>query len=266
MGLQQSFLMHKGHRYPHYYLCNYLPVSAGPDRISYSLLKFKQGRQPDLSAWLDCSVEILGGSPPSVIAPGYSQSYPHDQPVVPPGAILVRALHHQETTVAEGKLTSLDRLGSALAVHFQCFYHPGLLCKSQNAREMKGLSQNQREQELKGLYYLDAVYYTTIITPIIMESPHFIKESPHFLVIDDIFTTGTTVKMIIGALTSYFPLSTVCIFTLAKADYDANLNKTTRLSGKHYRMDEGMDWSVAEEDLPYYSYCELMAWIKKGKF
>lgn len=275
MGLQQSFVTYKGNRYPHYYLCNYLPVSAGPDRFSHSLLKFKQGRQPDLSAWIDCALEILAGSPTSLTAAPVSPTAGPEIPEIPvirPGTILMRSLHHQERVAEE--ITSLDRLGEALATYFQSIYMPQLLCKTQNVREMKGLSQTERERELKDRYFLDinkVIPGNEAVNPDNHRSSKnstsnnngILERSPDFLIIDDILTTGTTVKMIIGVLKTHYPQSRIQVFTLAKADYDAKLNKSTLLKGQHYRLEEGIDWTVAEEDFPYYSYRDLTAWIKE---
>ncbi|MHA4808493.1 hypothetical protein ACX0G9_10305 [Flavitalea flava] len=259
MGLQQSFITYKGNRYPHYYLCNYLPVSAGQDRFSHSLLKFKQGRQPDLSAWIDCSLEILSSAPSLPFLPSSNPV----TTIIPSGTILVRALHHQEWMV-EGQTTSLDKLGLALSAHFKCLYLPGLLRKSRNVLEMKGLSQIQREQELKELYFLDNAHPEKS-HPLLLHQQKSLEEFPEFLILDDILTTGTTAKMIIEALQSSFPLARLRIFTLAKANYDAGLNKSTLLKGQRYRLEEGMDWTLAEEAVTYhtyYTYGELTAWIK----
>ena len=83
MPLHQTYLSYKKELYPHYYLCHYLPRSAGRDTLSHSLLKFKRSRQPDLEGWIDCALEMTTSMP------------------VPPGATLIRALHHNETAIPD---------------------------------------------------------------------------------------------------------------------------------------------------------------------
>lgn len=232
MGLQQTSLPYKNLFFPHYYLCNYLPVSVGQDTLSQSLLRFKRAYQPDLDAWIDCALEILTEAP------------------LLPDTIIIRALHHNETIVPQNKPTSLDHLGKALAAHFHFDYYPGLLCKTRPAREIKSLSREQREIELSGLYYIDDHYRNSL-------AGHPI------LILDDILTTGTTMKMIVSALGNHPSLR---IFTLAKADYDDSLNKSTPLKGQNYQLQQGMGWQVAEEQSIYYTLSQLKARIKANSF
>jgi hypothetical protein len=232
MGLQQILIPYKDTAWPHYFLCNYLPVSAGQDTLSLSLLNFKRSRQPDLAAWIDCSLEML---PPSLFLPG---------------TIIVRALHHQETEITDRKPAALDQLGLALASHFRSNYLPRLLSKSQPAREIKWFSKGQREIELLGLYQVNHSLMPPLINPTRPESDSS-SSATSFLIIDDILTTGTTIKMIIGALNQHFPSSKYSVFTLAKADYDDNLNKSTPLKGQNYQLEQGTGWMVAEDQAEY---------------
>src|ERR1700738_2174215 len=135
MALQQTSIHYnKVIAYPHYYLCNYLPLSTGRDTLSYSLLKFKRAQQPDLNGWIDCSLEMLGAAG------------------IAPGTTIIRALHHDETAIREDKPVALDLLGKALAERFHGFYRPTLLFKSRRAREIRKLGREEREAELKGIY------------------------------------------------------------------------------------------------------------------
>src|ERR1700744_4142430 len=108
MGLQTTSIAYRNSSFRHDYLCHYLPLSAGTDVFSRSLLKFKRRSQPDLDAWIDCSLEVLKDIPPSQ------------------DTIILLALHHDETsipTVAPAASpatrttfpTSLDLLGETLA-------------------------------------------------------------------------------------------------------------------------------------------------------
>jgi predicted amidophosphoribosyltransferase len=202
MRLQTTSINYFSSSFPHYYLYDYLPLSAGKDMISRSLLKFKHRTQPDFSTWIECALEAL---------PGISLT---------PDTIILRPLHHDEITVSVFP-TALDFLGHSLASHFGCRYLPSFLRKSRPARPCKELSRRQRKTELRGIYSLDPTARQMIAIPAIL--PHVAAPpapDPPFLLIDDILTTGTTMRMIILPLRRAFPHSPIRIFTLARANDD----------------------------------------------
>lgn len=208
MPLQRTSIPYIDNLHPHYYLCSYHPLSTGKDSRSYSLLQFKRGRQPYLNNWIDSSLEMLTDA-----------SGPATPPIIPPGCIILRALHHDETFVCEDSPTSLDKLGKALAGHFQGHFLPGLLKKSLPTQPVKGLSREERMSLLEGLYSVVDVSISVI--PDNPDGSHILSdpESPniHFLIIDDVLTTGITMKAIISALRRAYPNACPAIFTLAKA-------------------------------------------------
>ena len=60
MGLQHSQIpFAQNHTIEHFYLCNYRPQYRGADKISRSLLRFKESLAHDLHAWIDCAVNEL---------------------------------------------------------------------------------------------------------------------------------------------------------------------------------------------------------------
>ena len=71
------------------------------------------------------------------------------------------------------------------------------------------------------------------------------------LPIYDILTTGTTIRTIIHTLHHSFPLSPLQIFTLAKVDYDADINRSSPPQSQNYHLEEGSGWIVAEEPATY---------------
>jgi predicted amidophosphoribosyltransferase len=230
MALQQTSIHYnKVASYPHYYLCNYLPLSTGRDSLSHSLLKFKRAQQPDLNGWIDCSLEMLGAA------------------FIVPGTTIIRALHHDETAVREDKPVALDLLGKALAKRFHGRYRPSLLFKSRLTREIRRLGREEREAELKGIYYMNRF------------QP---DEDGPILIIDDILTTAATIRAIITAIRPHYPAVPLSIFTLAKADYDSRLNRSGPLLGQTYQLPDGMDWVVADEPSIYYSMEQIMACIR----
>jgi len=237
MALQQTFLSYNKEVYPHYYLCHYLPMSAGRDTLSHSLLKFKQSRQPDLEGWIDCALEILEDAP------------------IPPGATVVRALHHHETSIPDSPV-ALDLLGQQLAAHFHHHYHPRLLRKAHPTLPVKAFSRPKREEEMQDLYFIDPSYAATL------------PESPpdHWLVIDDIHTTGATIRAIIGSIRQTYPLTPISIFTLARAGAVTPPENPTGLKGKHYQLEQNRNWTVAETPLPYYSLLQLKTMIRSDVF
>jgi len=226
MRLQQTSIEYDDSFFPFYHLCHYLPLTAGIDTLSRSLLKFKRGKQPDLNTWIYSALQGLNDIPLS------------------PDTTIIRALSHNETLVAQSldpqaqspQLFSsepgpspLDRLGQTLAAHFHCHYRPYILRKSRPTLSNKGLDRHQRETQLKNVYSIapEALAPQTLPAaspnaPAPLSIAAFMPASGHpppFLLIDDIFTTGATIRAIIHTLRQNFPLSPLQIFTLAKADY-----------------------------------------------
>jgi len=200
MGLQTTHIIYKDEHIRHLYLGHYLPLTTIADPMSRSLLKFKRGRQPDLSNWIRAALE------------GFSH-YP-----LSPDTIILRALRHDETEIPQSsqfappgsslfplpttKPTPLDLLGQNLASTFNSQYLPSLLRKSTTTLSNKGLTREQRETQLQNIYS---------ITPLPNTQP--------ILLIDDIFTTGATTRAIIHALRQSSPHHPIEVFTLAKATY-----------------------------------------------
>jgi ATP-dependent DNA helicase RecQ len=248
MGLQETSITYNDNLYRYFYLCHYLPRTAGVDSLSRSLVKFKRGIRPDLDAWIQCSLELLRNIPLS------------------PGTIIIRALRHDETQVHETQVhetqqvqetppASLDLLGHALAAAFHCQFLPSLLRKSRPTLSNKGLTRLQRETELKDVYSIapEALASSSPPSAPLPSSllPFSAPSNPPFLLIDDILTTGTTIRTIIHTLHHSFPLSPLQIFTLAKVDYDADINRSSPPQSQNYHLEEGTGWIVAEEPATY---------------
>lgn len=203
MRLQTTSINYLYSSFPYYYLCDYLPLSAGKDIISRSMLKFKHRIQPDFNTWIECALEALHGIS------------------ITPDTVIIRALHHDEMIAGTKFPTALDFLGHALAGHFSCRYLPSFLRKSRPARPCKELSRRQRKTELRGIYSLDPAARQMIAASAVpSDAKAFgdVAPAPPFLLIDDILTTGTTMRMIIQSLRRTFPLSPIRIFTLARAN------------------------------------------------
>jgi predicted amidophosphoribosyltransferase len=211
MTLLQTLISYKKVTCPHYYLYPYLPYTTGRNTHSHSLLKFKQGQQPDLDGWIDCGVEAIATVP------------------LPSSTVIIRALHHNETIALTERPNSLDLLGIALAARIQTRYQPSLLLKHRTTRPIAALTREDRAAELHNIYYVGEAG----------DAPRSI------LILDDILTTGTTIKAILAALLPRFPFCAFNVFTLARAMYDAG-DSALPIRGRTYQLEPGMNWILAD--------------------
>lgn len=200
MGLLKSKIKCGSIAVPHYYLSRYLPLLAGKHTISLSLLKFKQRIQPDLDAWVACAVESLCDL------------------AIPNDTIIIRALRHDETSVRSDFPSSLDILGETLALQLHCRYQPGLLAKTRPTLPNKYLSRGQRRSQLAGVYYIPSKGPAPDKTSISDNPSNPLPPNTPFLLIDDILTTGTTMRALIRTLRESYPACPLKIFTLTRAD------------------------------------------------
>lgn len=182
--------------FAHSYLCPYLPMTAGTDALSLSLIKFKQRIQPDLDAWIDCSIRLLG------------------QQHFSPDTIIIRPLRHDETTARPDFPSALDLLGQSLASHLRCRYLPTLLSKSRPTLPNKHLTRRERSSQLRDVYQLTATLHPTGVP-----NPPDLTPNTPFLLIDDILTTGTTMRALISTIRRDRPNCPIKVFTLTRADY-----------------------------------------------
>jgi ATP-dependent DNA helicase RecQ len=159
--------------------------------MSISLLRFKQRSQPDLDAWIERAARLLK---PLNFAPD---------------TIILRALRHDEISVRPEFTTSLDLLSQSLADHLHCRYQPAHLLKSRITLPGKHLTRRQRDNQLKDLFLIP--------DPITSLPP------PPFLLIDDILTTGATMRALFYTLNNHYPASPISAFTLTRAVYPSSL-------------------------------------------
>lgn len=174
---------------------------------------------------------------------------------VPPGATLVRALHHNETTIPDTPV-ALDLLGGQLATRFHHHYHPRLLQKARPNRPVKTFGKPRRKEELRGLYSIDSAYAATL------------PEGPpkHWLIIDDILTSGATIHAVIQAIHQSYPGTPLTVFTLTKAETTIPPHTPAAIKGLHYQLEQGADWVLAESPQPYYSLLQLKSMIQSDTF
>jgi len=171
--------------------------------LSHSLVRFKQRLQPDLGAWIACAGDLLAHLSFS------------------PQTIILRALRHEETTIRPEFPSALDLLGQALALKFGCRYRPDLLSKTRATLPGKLLTRSQRVTQLRNVYRMGDAF-----------GADFIPDTS-ILVIDDILTTGTTMRAIIRAVSERLPQCRIEAFTLTRADYGSPDPETMRGDETH---------------------------------
>lgn len=212
--LQSDYIEADGERITHYYLCHYKPWSAGFDRLSRSLIRFKNGSQIDLRAWTSCVIENL----PSTLSA---------QPVI------VRALSSNETDIVSNHC-ALDHVGEKLAKHMHGYYLPTLLSKRTITPPAKTLSRSGREEVFNDLYVFDGTDFA----------------ATHILILDDIVTTGFTLRAIIRSIRKTYSTLAITTLTLASTDANSRLNDGIDLRSGEYHWKDHQGWSIVEEELP----------------
>ncbi|HEV3415004.1 MAG TPA: phosphoribosyltransferase family protein [Puia sp.] len=227
MGLLTSKIKCGDDSFTHHYLSPYLPLTAGKDAISLSLVKFKQRIQPDLDAWIACSADLLGNLSFS------------------PDTIIIRALRHNEISARPEFPCALDLLGHTLAARLHCRYLPELLSKTRPTLPGKHLTRQQRRAQLENVYQVAAIPLIGVATPEPGTAPppstSPIQPTPApqsttttpdptptplppttpVLLIDDILTTGATMRALILTLRNHYPGCPIMAFTLTRADYQS---------------------------------------------
>lgn len=184
-----------------FYLAHYLPRSqGGNDALSSYLLQFKDNNKSAVKNWSRFAAKSLRYS-------GINFK------------VVVRALGSSETTVNIN--TPLDYLGKKISREINAKYMPTLLSKSRRNKSLKYLSANERENELSGLYSFKNYGAT---------------KGDNILLIDDVVTTGTTLKSIHSSITQSCPQVNIYFFSLTKTfdawqDEDTNSDIYSQLLG-----------------------------------
>lgn len=211
MSIQTKTIESHGELFEHQFLCHYRPWSVGFDKLSKSLLRFKNNEFPDVKAWIECSMEAL------------AEFLAH--------TTIIRALNHEELTAHNAISNPLDKLGIALGEKFDCTYSPQLLVKKRFSRPQKSLSRKERELETKDLYE-----FSWTSNPI------------QILIIDDIITTGQTMSSIIQSIRTSDKTIPIRLFTLASTDRSDNMNHAVHLRGSTYEWQSVEGWTTVNEN------------------
>jgi len=119
---------------------------------------------------------------------------------------IVRALDHNETVA--GGTSSLDKLCEEVARRTGVNYCPERLHKTRTTVDMATLGGKQAKQaELEGVYQFNADQ---------------LPENSRILVVEDLFTTGTTLEAIAGTIKATLPSAEVVAFAFVKRDGSAS--------------------------------------------
>jgi len=166
-----------------YHLAYYhVPRAGYQDRISRSILDFKDGKEPQQSRWIALATSLLG------------------QAVHPD--LIVRRLAPEETRVE--KVTSLDLLCEAIAEACDAEFDRARLSKSRVTNSLSDLAGKvARKKELQDAYVFNA---------------NGLAEDLKILVVDDITITGSTLEAITCAIKRDLPEAEVSCFVLGRAD------------------------------------------------
>ena len=231
MALQHQYIDFDGESLNHYYLCNYLPLYKGSDDLSKSLIRFKAGSPVDVEAWTECSILEM------------------NKISLNKGILILRALSSDEMSTDSTRRTPLDRFATRLANLVEGTYQPDLLHKTRKTKSVKFLSLVDRIEELENVYTFTGQ-----------------SSFKEILILDDILTTGTTMKEIIKAIREVTPSSSITLFTLASTDHQAVINETISLSGTSYVWEEE-EWKlIAEPEVFYGNLTKLKSQILNDSF
>ena len=124
--------------------------------------------------------------------------------------MVVRVLSSTET-IPVGT-TALDKLGATIAKYTNSKYHRNSLSKTREARKLKFLGKNDRIEELNNLY--------NFVSP-----QEITTKYPNILIIDDITTTGSTIKEINRTIKSVLPGCNVYFFCIGKTSDHTTTNQ-----------------------------------------
>jgi hypothetical protein len=118
---------------------------------------------------------------------------------IPGYLLVVRAFGNKELTHGDMGTGSLDRLGVSISGVFDWEYDPAVIYKKRTV-PIKSLSILQRQAVMEGIYGF---------------KPEGFENLRRVLIIDDVVTTGTTVRAIAEPILKVFPKAEIIAFAIA---------------------------------------------------
>jgi len=219
MSLQHKLFSSGKETFFHYFLCRYIPKYIGTDRLSQSIISFKENTPPHPEAWISCAVEAM------------------EDHLALSGSCVIRALGHTETSADSDNPRSLDKLCEGIAEAIKGKYHPEFLTKSKPVGKLTPLTKTEREHAVKDAYQFE---FTGILPK-------------RILIVDDITTSGCTLRAIIASVRKVMPDIDISLFTLAWTDYEAYQNASLKLTGNTYTWQPNEGWMEVAENSPEYA-------------
>ena len=215
-----------------HHLAYYFPSSHGreSDTISSHILQFKDNQEPFVTKWIDLVISEVDS--------------------LPLVDFIVRVLGSDETS-ASGN-TSLDKLGRAMAEATDAKYCPTWVEKTRQTQPLKFMGKAARQNELDGIF-------TFSIKGKNEPNPRFNKGGKRFIkimILDDVTTTGSTIKELYRTIHKKYPKCPVHAFVLGKTfdswvDGEANnnqlLNRFNNAGGEKELDDNGAIVKVADK-------------------
>lgn len=174
-----------------YHLAYYFPRTHGnPDTVSDYILNFKGNEEPNTSKWIALATREIKNKINNI-------------------DLIVRVLSSAELTATGG--TALDKLGATIAKFTNSNYDNSALKKTRQTQSLKYLSRAERQREINGAY--------------IFNKPSSIRSnSPRILLIDDIVTSGTTIREVNRAIKAALPNCSLYFFTIGKTHRASDVN------------------------------------------
>ena len=152
------------------------------DNVKNKVLKFKDGDEETINQWL-------------LVIKQHVDSFPKID-------YIVRALGHNEINAIS---SSLDSVGKLLEENIPFSkYLPDLLSKKSTNNKLTTMNAIDRKNTLSKQYFLNE------------NLKEFSKQKKSFIIIDDVYTTGSTLKEITRAIRETSPNSIIYIFTLVQ--------------------------------------------------
>lgn len=152
------------------------------DYVKNKVLKFKDGDENTINQWLSVIKQHINLFP--------SIDY------------IVRALGHKEINAIESSLDNVGKLIEESIPYSK--YLPNLLSKKNTNQKLTTMTAIDRKNTLSKQYILNENHND------------FSKQKKSFLIIDDVYTTGSTTKEITRAIREVLPNSIIYIFTLVQ--------------------------------------------------
>lgn len=152
------------------------------DYVKNKILKFKDGDKNIINQWLTVIKQHID--------------------LFPTVDYIVRALGHKEINAVE---SSLDNVGKLIEENIpDSKYLPDLLSKKNINNKLSTMNAIDRKNTLSMQYFLNENH------------KKFSKQKKSFLIIDDVYTTGSTIKEITRAIREILPNSIIYVFTLVQ--------------------------------------------------